>query len=138
MKVPLLAISFIYINPTLMNYSTINNIKSILRILVFQKELKGKVMKLFFSLLLVSTNALSSMIFIGHNNQESNAIRIKDYFISEYHIPKELILIKRSECLEEVDRRYLQLCVNEKGELIQLSSNIDFQIKSLLTFKQPN
>jgi hypothetical protein len=95
-------------------------------------------MKLFFSLLLVSTNAFSSMILIGHNNQESNAIKIKDYFISEYRIPKELILIKRSECLEEVDRRYLQLCVNKKGELIQLSSNIDFQIKSLSTFKQPN
>jgi hypothetical protein len=92
-------------------------------------------MKLFFSLFIISTSAMSSMISIGHDNQKINANKVKDYFISKYKIPEELILIKKSNCLEKIDTRFLQLCINKKGELKKLSSNIDFQIKSLSTFK---
>ena len=92
-------------------------------------------MKLFFSLFVISTSAMSSMISIGHDNQKINATKVKDYFISKYKIPEELILIRRSNCLERLDSRYLQLCINKKRELLKLSSNIDFQIKSLSTFK---
>jgi hypothetical protein len=78
------------------------------------------------------------MIYIGHNNKKSQAHIVKAYFISKYNIPRELIKVKRSNCEEKEDNRYLQLCINQKGELIQLSSNIDFKIKSLSIFKQPD
>ena len=92
-------------------------------------------MKLFFSILLICSNAFGSMILISHNDKIKNAKLVKNYFISKYRIPSELIEIKESDCMDKLDSRYLQLCINQKGELIQLSSNIDFQIKSLSTFK---
>lgn len=95
-------------------------------------------MKLFFSLLFISTHSLASMIIIQHENREFEALRVKEYFMHEYQIPKSLIRVQQRSCNKSIDNRFLHLCVNKKGELLQLSSNIDFQIKSLSTFNRPN
>lgn len=96
-------------------------------------------MKLIFSFILIikCSLTLASMVIIKHENRMENAKIVKEIFQRKYLIPNELIQIKNERCKEEVLSNYLELCINKKGELLILSSNIKFKIKSLLIFRQP-
>lgn len=84
-----------------------------------------------------SNLALASKLVILHEaNQHKNGLLVRNIFLSKYNIPKDLITLKAGECdYKKDDKRFLYLCVNKKGELLLLSSNIDFKIKSLMIFK---
>lgn len=95
-------------------------------------------MKFFFStLLFLPLASHASLINIIHEKQLKNANIIKAIFIDKYDIPKSLILVKNGSCDTKIDRRFLNICVTKKGELIQLSSNINFIRKSLNSFNTP-
>lgn len=108
--------------------------------LVRELKDKGLMMKLFSSLIVglaFSTTVHSSIIRIHFTSNKLVAQKVKNYFITEYKIPKSLIITLEGSCTRMDERKYLDLCINEKGELLKLSSHIDFQIKSLSIFKQP-
>jgi len=95
-------------------------------------------MKLIFSLILVgfSSSCLAAMISIQfHSSHQQNAKQIKQIFIKRYSIPKEIIKMNMTEECKAVDQRFLELCINKKGELLVLSNSNILKIKkSLKTF----
>ncbi len=95
-------------------------------------------MKLIISLLLITSLSQASQIIITYESgQVDNAKVVRNIFEKKYEIPSALILTINKSCSSKVlDKRFLSLCINKKGELIKLSSNIKFQIKSLLTFSR--
>ncbi len=95
-------------------------------------------MKFIFSFIVViySSSALASMIFIYHAPKHHwEAKQVRGIFQNKYNIPAEIIHIReKAECKQQ-DSRFLELCINRKGELIQLSpSNIENIKKSFKTF----
>lgn len=96
-------------------------------------------MKLIFSIFLIifCSQTFASMILIKYENKYKNALLIQDIFVKKYSIPRDLILIKKERCLESKGSNFLELCINKKGELLTLSSDIKFKVKSLSIFRQP-
>ncbi len=97
-------------------------------------------MKSFFSLLILVSAfnlVLASQINIKYENDSiENALWVKSIFIERYSIPGDLIQIKKGDCIEAAyDQRFLNLCINKKGDLITISQDIKFKINSLLTFR---
>lgn len=95
-------------------------------------------MKYFFSLFLLSPYlANAGLINIIHESNFNRAKIVKNIFNKQYMIPEKLISIKSGLCIENIDERFLNICITKKGELLQLSSNIHFIRKSLKTFNTP-
>jgi hypothetical protein len=97
-------------------------------------------MKLFFSILAftyLSQACHASKIVISYESGNvDNAEVIQSIFVDRYSIPKNLISIRSGLCDEEDrDKRFLNLCVNKKGDLLKISQDIKFKIKSLLSFR---
>lgn len=94
-------------------------------------------MKLIFSIFILSFNIHASMIKINYEGNIENAYTVKKIFTNKYLIPEKLIQISYKSCLDKVDERFLNICINKKGELEKFSSDIKFKVKSLLVFRQP-
>ncbi len=92
---------------------------------------------LFSSLLLLSTSVQSSAINIYVDSNKFELAKVtKNIFRTKYNIPKSLIRLKVGERCISRDKRFLELCINKKGELIQLPNyNLHNIINSLKTFK---
>lgn len=88
----------------------------------------------------ISINVYSSQINIYFYEAFSKeSIIIKEIFMTKYNIPSYLIKrIETSKC-ESIDKRFLEICINKKGELTQLSNMKTKKIvTSLLAFKRRN
>lgn len=95
-------------------------------------------MKYFFSIfLLLPLSSSASLIKIFHEKQLKKANITKAIFMEKYDIPENLIVVSSGGCDMEIDKRFLNICITKKGELIQLSSNINFIRKSLNIFNTP-
>ena len=96
-------------------------------------------MKFLFSMLMTfSTIAHSGMIKITYTQKnKSNATHILKRFEQKYSIPSELIILKKVESCTSSDKRFLELCINTKGELIEFSNhNLKSITNSLKVFKK--
>lgn len=91
-------------------------------------------MKLLFSLLILSNICNAKVINIYNESNPNKAKVVADIFIQKYGVPKSLISSFQTECTKNVDKRFLNLCINKKGELIQLPSYLKFLKKSLSVF----
>ncbi len=93
---------------------------------------------IYIPILLISSKiTIAAMINIYSLDIERSEY-ISNIFIEKYKIPKQLIKKIRNDCeVKKVDKRMLNLCINKKGELKLLSSNIDLIIKSLSAFNKP-
>ncbi len=97
-------------------------------------------MKLIFKTILIFLviipNSYASQILITYeDNKAQYAYHMQKYFKENYKIPLTIIKIKKSYECRSIDKRFLEICINKKGELIQFSnSNIKKIIKSLRTF----
>lgn len=95
-------------------------------------------MKFFFSFfLLIPIYSNAALINVLYESNLKDAKIVKNIFLKRYEIPAQLVVIKKGSCLERVDERFMNICITKKGELIQLSSNINFIRKSLNTFHTP-
>jgi hypothetical protein len=97
-------------------------------------------MKLFFSLLILAylsqASHASKIVIRYESGNIDNAEVIRAIFVDRYSIPKNLVSIRNGHCDEQdQDKRFLNLCVNKKGDLIKISQDIKFKIKSLLSFR---
>ena len=97
-------------------------------------------MKFIFklNLALFAINAQASMVKIYFTSDHLNkALIVEKIFIEKYSIPKRIIEIKHlSNCYSQ-DKRFLEICINRKGELKRFSNSNIFKIKkSLLVFSQ--
>ena len=85
-----------------------------------------------------SINSSASMVKIYFTSQHINkALVVEKIFIEKYSIPERIIEVKRvTDCFSQ-DKRFLELCINRKGELKRFSNSNIFKIKkSLLVFSQ--
>ena len=94
-------------------------------------------LKLLFSLMFMSTTCFGSILNIySPLEKKESAVEVKQYLVQKYGIPEKLIKISLEESCEVRDARFIELCINKKGELKELSNqNIKKIIKSLLVFK---
>jgi hypothetical protein len=76
-----------------------------------------------------------SLTFVGNNEEGINMV--KEIFNKSYGVPLNIIsVLKVSKC-HSIDNRFLELCLNEKGELNEFSNyNIKKIINSLKVFSQ--
>lgn len=82
----------------------------------------------------LSSNASQITVYYQHKADKSKALKIRDYILNEKKIPLKLIQVHfNKECLGK-DERFIELCINKKGELITLSSNIQKKIESFKIF----
>ncbi len=97
-------------------------------------------MKLLFKLLLfficINTSCYASMIHIFYTkNQRAEAQIVRQIFHQKYQVPLFIIKMIQSDQCKGSDTRFLEMCINKKGELIELSNpNIVKIKKSLRTF----
>lgn len=95
-------------------------------------------MKLIFNLTLIflSLPSQASMLSITYfPGMKWNAGQIKKIFEVKYSIPSRLISLREASRCFQLDNRYLELCINDKGELSKLSNTNFINIRrSLNTF----
>lgn len=81
-------------------------------------------MKLLLSLLLISFNVQAGLIQISyHQDQKALALSSMNFFEVNYGIPSKLIKLKLIKKCEPSAPRFLDLCINKKGELTEFSHN---------------
>ncbi len=97
------------------------------------------IIKIFLFLIFTISNTSAAQINILYETslvKKQLLISLKHHFISEYGVPNKLINIKRVLNCGIVDRRYLEVCINSKGNLTEIP-NINKRdiLKSLKVFK---
>jgi hypothetical protein len=98
-------------------------------------------MKLVFRFLLFFVIAHTQLVKASKvhiyftEKQNNHAKIIRDIFLEKYKIPLSLIKLRKTKICNIRDQRFLELCLNSEGELIQFpNSNIKNIKKSLNTF----
>jgi hypothetical protein len=90
------------------------------------------------SLCFSSYACASKIIIYHHSTRADEAEIIRNIFTKRYSIPEVLITKVRMDSCQKREHRYMELCVNRKGELIEFSnSNIKKIKKSLAIFAKP-
>ena len=95
-------------------------------------------MKYIFSLILALSCAHGhsgqlKIYFVKGQKKEANFV--KEVFTQKHNIPEILVETKPQKSCKSRDPRFVELCLNKKGELVLLSSkNISKKIKSLKVF----
>jgi|TARA_B100000749_G_C18082472_1_gene324285 hypothetical protein len=86
---------------------------------------------------MISFSVQASMIHIGYEDQNFNKAKlVQNIFEKKYNIPKSLIKVFKQQKCQPRDPRFLFICINKKGELLQLSNiNLNQIRKSLKVFK---
>lgn len=101
-------------------------------------KLKFKVLILLITLTMCQQALATKIIITATPNSFLLAKQVKAIFIERYSIPKRLIILKERMICVSQENRYLELCINRKGELEELSkSNIKKIKKSLAIFAKP-
>lgn len=85
-------------------------------------------MKLLISLFVLTFSVITKAAFITiyHQDNYSEATKLQNVFLEKYEIPHNWIGIKgldNSRCHYDKKSEILDLCLNDKGELIELSRN---------------
>lgn len=95
--------------------------------------------KLLILILLITniTQLQASVITIYHHDNSDNARTVARIFQKKYSIPSGLIKIVKSVDCVELSATLLEMCINKKGELITLSSNISLFKRSINVFNNP-
>lgn len=87
---------------------------------------------------LFCTQLLASPIHIYHESEFKNAVSFRDYIVSEYQIPEELMSIKMIRNCEEIKGEgKLDLCLKNNGDLFLVSVDRNFINESLKVFQAP-
>jgi len=98
-----------------------------------EKNLKLVFSILLFTFLNTGYGSMINIIYLSQN--KASALIVKNIFSEKYLIPVQLIKLKLAEKCRSFDERYFELCINEKGELTELSNpNIKNIKKSLKVF----
>lgn len=93
-----------------------------------------RVFSFYYLLGLLPVYSMSISIYYTPGMLEES-IHVKEIFLKKYQIPAELIFIYPTKKCSRIDNRSLNLCLNKKGELLQLSSSNILKLKkSLSTF----
>ena len=81
----------------------------------------------------LSSNALAGKILVHYErNMEHKAEELKVRLMGHHHIPERLIEKTQSKC-NRTDKRFLEFCINSKGDL-ELIPN-DNKAKILTSFQ---
>ena len=96
-------------------------------------------MKLIISLILIglAKPSFASMIHIYYESVENITLakQVQERLTFKYQIPISLIKVSKREC-QSTDSRFLEVCINEKRELIELPNlNKNKILKSFYVFK---
>ena len=79
-------------------------------------------MKFLFSFLIISATAQAGVIQVQYmNNDLEGATIVSTRLKTKHSIPNKLIRVIPVVKCRILDKRFLELCINEKGELIKLS-----------------
>ncbi len=97
--------------------------------------MKFIIKSLFLSLISVNTFAGTIKIYYESDKDKELASEVKLHFVNHYTIPKRLVIISHHSCTVK-DKRFYEICINEKRELIELPNNNKSKIlKSFNVFK---
>ena len=95
-------------------------------------------MKFYFSFIILSYSCycFSSQVRVYyHPGEKSKALIVKQIFETKFSVPNQLIVLKKSQECHSQDARFLELCINKKGKLLELPNTyIDKIKKSIRTF----
>jgi hypothetical protein len=96
-------------------------------------------MKLSISLILIFFSQLeASPIYITFNISENEAHWAREEIESLYHIPSSMITIEKinEPCQKVIKNNLWQICIDDKGELYEVSSHQFFMKNTLKSFKK--
>lgn len=98
-------------------------------------------MKFLINFLMMSTlstplYAQSKIILISHQQKLAHAHHIKSVLTTEYAIPEDFIQLEESEvaCEKRMKNVKWHLCINETGDLDEVSSDQQFMHETLKVF----
>jgi hypothetical protein len=95
-------------------------------------------MKFLFSLLfLISSIGHAKIVNIYYQAHHDLASQLKDQVAKRQFVPIHYISLIQGDCNSLVNKKFWNICINEKKELIELPSNYRFVTKSISTFKIP-
>ena len=104
--------------------------------LIIKKECPMRYLFNLFILLIISIPSHARIISIYYVEHQMIAKQLKQRFMEKHHIPSQIISVFKINKCRSLDQRYLEVCINKKGELIELSSkNIELKINALKVFK---
>lgn len=98
-------------------------------------------MKLIFKIILITltlkVNAAQIIIYYPTVNHQFAAKNVKEIFERSYLIPKQLIHLKKNVHCEMKDKRFLEVCIKENFQLVEIENKKQEEIKrSLLIFSK--
>lgn len=92
---------------------------------------------IFFPMIFTSVSQAAQVSIQYQGNHSQQAVIVSDILSGEYSIPKSIISISKVSKCSSQDKRFLEFCINKKGELNEFSNNnIKKIIKSLKVFSQ--
>jgi hypothetical protein len=96
-------------------------------------------MKLSISLILIIFSHLrASPIYITFTHSENEAHWAKEEIESSYHVPSSMITIEKTSepCQKIIKNNLWQICIDDEGELYEVSSHQFFMKNTLKSFKK--
>jgi hypothetical protein len=95
--------------------------------------------KILLTLIITSNVAMASKVIVYHHSSRTEEANIvKNIFTNKYSVPTRLVVIIQTQECRVKEKRFMELCINKKGELIEFSnSNIKKIKKSLAIFAKP-
>ena len=95
-------------------------------------------MKYLFSLFfLLSCSSEAKIVNIYYQADHNLALQLKEQVAKRQLVPLPYISLIHGDCNSFVNKKFWNICINEKKELIELPSNYRFVTKSIATFKSP-
>jgi len=83
-------------------------------------------------------SAFAAPIQVFYEEEPSRAQMVKDIFTGVYHIPEDLIDLKKiANCDVLKEKGKLDLCLNNNGDLLVVSVDRGFVSESLKIFQAP-